>query len=245
MPAAVATFDLALQLAPSRAPNPVTYLVAEARAKAGETAEAARDANLMSKDDEDSVLSAVATFQAGVGKIDDALASAQAIADDERRVSALSEVVLAEIRAAKMQDAAAVIGQMQRIAAANTVEFIRPWLYADLAGVEARAGLTKQAADHFAQALEASAAETEALDHDRDLGRVAVALARAGHAPEAVAMAAAISPTYHANGEALETIARDAEEDGNSSLAARALLAISYEPTRAWDLATLAAKLPN
>jgi tetratricopeptide (TPR) repeat protein len=245
MPTAVATFDLAFQLAPSRAPDAVTYLVAEARAEAGETAEAARDAKAMSRFDEDYVLGVVATSQAGVGKIEDALASAQAITNVGMRVSALSAIVLAEIRASKMQDATALIGQMQSLVAAHASEYAQAWLYADLAGVEARAGLRKQAIVHFAKAQEATAAETEALDRDRDIGRIAIALARAGHRPEAVAMAAKISPTYHANGEALEAIAHDAEEDGDYSDAARALLAISYEPTCAWDLVKLAAELRN
>jgi hypothetical protein len=245
LPAAVATFDLALQMAPSQAPNAVSFLVADARAEAGETAEALRDAQSMSQSDKNDVMSTLATTQAAAGNIVGAWASAQAIADVETRISALAVVVLAQIRASKMQDAATVIAQMQGIVANNPAKIFRPWLYAELAGVEGRAGLAKQAAYHVAAAREATAAETDPLDHDRELGRIAIALARAGQSTEAVAMAASISPTYSANLEALEVIAREAEEDGDYSAAARAMLAISNVYARAWYLVKMAAKLPN
>jgi hypothetical protein len=187
-------------------------------------------------------LQTLVEVEATSGRIDDAAQVARSIIDDAGRAAALATVAVAAARAKRAMDAEELIVDAHSAAEAATAPYAKATALADVAGAEAVSGFAIPSQTDLDAARATVAGEKQVFALDSVNSAIALALARAGRASDAIVLASSASSPARRY-LALSAIADDREAAKDDEEAFAALAAEPADARQVLNLADFALRL--
>ena len=241
---ASSTFDLAFETAKESKMERNLVAVATQRVRAGEFVQAFTDIGELPQPLRSVPLQTLAEAEATSGRVDDAAQVARSISDNAGRAAALATVAVAAARAKRAADAEEMIVDAHSAAEAETVPAAKAAALAHVAGAEAISGFARASETDLDAARAAAAGENQPFARDSVNSAISLALARAGQASEAIALASSASSPV-SRYLALRAIADDREAANDVKAAFVALVAEPADARQVLNLAEFALRMKN